>query len=263
MRVFETLGKKKTILGMVHLGALPGTPFEEDYAAVREKAIADAKALEAGGADGCVVQNRGDQTFPVEHADPTVVAAMADIVRAIDQVTGPDFQVGLQVLRNDLRAAIAIARVCNASFLRMGVFTGVTASSQGLVSGYPYEFMKYRKAIGATHVKLISEIYSMHFKFLGGEKTAVEVANDAKFNGAHAVAICDPDTEMIVKMTHDIKKSTGMPVIISGYTDHKNVDVLLKEADGAIVGGAFEGGARGGWVQVDLVRDYMERVRKL
>jgi predicted TIM-barrel enzyme len=46
MRVFENLGKKKVVLGMVHLGALPGTPFfaESSYEAVRDKAVRDALA---------------------------------------------------------------------------------------------------------------------------------------------------------------------------------------------------------------------------
>ena len=30
MRVFETLGKRKAVLGMVHLPPLPGTPFYEE-----------------------------------------------------------------------------------------------------------------------------------------------------------------------------------------------------------------------------------------
>ena len=68
MPLFENLGKKKVVLGMVHLGALPGTPFaaEGSYAAVREKALNDARALEAGGADGCVVQNAGDRVFAID-----------------------------------------------------------------------------------------------------------------------------------------------------------------------------------------------------
>src|ERR687898_409288 len=131
MRVFENLGRKKVVLGMVHLGALPGTPFfaEGSYAAVRDKALSDARALEAGGADGCVVQNAGDRVFATDHADPIIVAAIADIVRAIADATGPDFQIGVQILRNDLKAALAIAKVCAGSFLRCGALVGTTVSS--------------------------------------------------------------------------------------------------------------------------------------
>ena len=46
MRSFDSLGKKKVVIGMVHLLPLPGTPFYEEGNEVRalDKAIADAKA---------------------------------------------------------------------------------------------------------------------------------------------------------------------------------------------------------------------------
>ena len=37
----------------------------------------------------------------------------------------------------------------------------------------------------------------------------------------------------------------------------------ITDADGAIVGSAFEGGGRGGAVQVDAVREYVEIVSRL
>ena len=43
MRIFEQLGRKKVVLGMIHLGAMPGTPFYEEgsYEATFEKALAE------------------------------------------------------------------------------------------------------------------------------------------------------------------------------------------------------------------------------
>src|SRR3954449_2704187 len=105
MRIFDSLGRKKVVLGMVHLGALPGTPFSEEdsFPAVKAKAVRDARALEAGGADGCVGQDAGDREFALGQAAPVVVVGVAEIVRAIDEATGPDFQIGGQILRNDLK----------------------------------------------------------------------------------------------------------------------------------------------------------------
>ena len=56
-RLFHDLGKKKAIIGLVHLGRMPGTPFYEEgtYEDTFEKALRDAKALEEGGATGCLV----------------------------------------------------------------------------------------------------------------------------------------------------------------------------------------------------------------
>ncbi len=54
MRTFENLGKKKIVIGMVHLLPLPGTPFYQEGNVERAltKAVADATALYHGGADG-------------------------------------------------------------------------------------------------------------------------------------------------------------------------------------------------------------------
>jgi uncharacterized protein len=265
MRVFENLGRKKVVLGMVHLGALPGTPFFGDgsYAAVRDKALSDARALEAGGADGCVVQNAGDRVFTTDHADPIVVAAMADIVRAISDATSSAFQVGVQILRNDLKAALAVAQVCRGSFLRCGALVGTTVTASGIMEGDPYDFQAYRTRIGAKQIELIAEIHSMHFTWLGGRPVG-EIARNARSAGADAVGLCDPDEELTLRLIQEVKSAApDLPVIIGGYTDHENVRRLLADADGAIVGSCFERGGRGGAVQVDAVREYVEIVSRL
>lgn len=265
MRIFENLGRKKVVLGMVHLGALPGTPFYEEgtYEAIRAKAVSDAQALEEGGADGCVVQNRGDRVFAIDHADPVIIAAMADIVRAIADATSPAFQIGVQILRNDLKASLAVARVCGGSFLRCGALVGATVTASGIMEGDPYDFQAYRARIGAPHIKLIAEIYSMHFQWLGGWPVA-SVAGNARYAGADAVALCDPDEELTLVLLRQVKAAhPDLPVIVSGYTDHANVARLLADADGAIVGSCFERGGRGGHVQVDAVREYVQIVSAL
>lgn len=265
MRTFESLGKKKVVLGMVHLGALPGTPFYVDgsYGAVREKALSDARALQEGGADGCVIQNAGDRVFAVDHADPVVIAAIADITRAISDATGPEFQIGVQILRNDLKAALAIAHICGGSFLRLGALVGTTITASGLMQGDPYEFEAYRTRIRAQNIKLFAEIYSMHFQWLGGRPVA-DVAWQARSAGADAVALCDPDEELTLSMIREVRAAQpDLPVIVSGYTDHENVSRLLADAQGAIVGSAFERGGRGGAVQVEAVREYVRIVSGL
>jgi uncharacterized protein len=265
MRSFDNLGKQKVVLGMVHLGALPGTPFAEEggYEAVKAKALSDALALEAGGADGCVVQNAGDRVFAIDDADPVIVAAMTDVVRAIADATGPEFQIGVQILRNDLKGALAIAHVCGGSFLRCGALIGSTVTASGIMEGNPYDFQAYRRRIGARNVKLIAEIHSMHFTWLGGRPIG-DVARNARFAGANAVGVCDPDEAVALDLIDQVRAAApDLPIIVGGYTDHGNVARILADADGAIVGSAFEQGGRGGAVQVDAVREYVDIVSRL
>jgi len=67
-----------------------------------------------------------------------------------------------------------------------------------------------------------------------------------------------------VRLTQEVRAAApGLPIFIGGYTNHDNVARLLADADGAIVGGAFEQGGRGGAVQVDAVREYVDIVSRL
>jgi predicted TIM-barrel enzyme len=103
----------------------------------------------------------------------------------------------------------------------------------------------------------------MHFTWLGGRPVG-EIARNARSAGADAVGLCDPDEELTLRLIDEVKsEAPDLPVIIGGYTDHENVSRLLANADGAIVGSCFERGGRGGAVQVDAVREYVEIVSRL
>ena len=105
MRTFDTLGKKKVIIGMVHLGPMPGTPYykEGSYPQILERAVADGTALFRGGASGCLVQTIDRVYSTTDEADPARIAAVANIVREIAKVTGPEVQIGVQILRNAIQ----------------------------------------------------------------------------------------------------------------------------------------------------------------
>jgi len=156
-----------------------------------------------------------------------------------------------------------VAHVCGGSFLRCGALIGTTVTASGFMQGDPYDFQAYRKRIDAGQVKLIAEIHSMHFEWLGGRPIG-EIARNARYAGADAVGICDPDEDRARRLIDEAKRAApDLPVIVGGYTDHENVARLLANADGAIVGSCFERGGRGGAVQVDAVRDYVEIVSRL
>ncbi len=265
MRIFEKLGRKKVVLGMIHLGTMPGTPFYEEgsYEATFEKALADAQALFVGGADGCLVQTVDRVYLPNDESDPARVAGVANIVRAIDKATGPEFQIGVQIMRNALKASLAVAKVCNGSYLRCGALVGATLTSHGMVEANPYEVLQYRNTIGAQHVKLIAEIDSMHFQWFGGKPVA-EVARYAKSSGAAAVSLGNPDDDTTIQMIRDVRHAIpGMPIILAGYTNHANAARMLADADGAFVGTCLERDGWGGSIDIERVREYVAIVSKL
>src|SRR5919109_2106601 len=238
MRSFDTLGKKKVVIGMVHLLPLPGTPFYQEgtMELALDNVLADATALYQGGADGCLIQTV-DRVYPAgDEADYARVAAMAMIAKAVADATGPEFQIGIQIMLNALKASVAVAKVCGGSFLRCTALVGATVSAVGMVEANPHDFLTYRAHIGAQQVKLIAEVNSRHFRWLGDTSTA-DIARMAARVGADAVEVAHVDEATNARLVRDIKQAMPqLPVILGGYTTHDNVARRLAEADGGFVG---------------------------
>ena len=265
MRNFDTLGKKKVVIGMLHLGIMPGTPFYEEgtYEATFDQALKDARALYEGGADGCLVQTVDRIYSSGDDADYARVVGVANIVRAIAQETDPSFQIGVQLMINALKPSLAIAKVCGGSFLRAYAYVGATLSPSGMVDSNTNDFLQYRKLLQAQSIKIVAEVDGVHFHWFGGKPT-VEVAQNARYYGADAVEVANQDEETVLKMVHDIKhKMPDLPVIIGGYTNHENAARILAKADGAFVGSCLEEGGRFGHVSKDKVRAYVDIVEGL
>ncbi|SDG59542.1 hypothetical protein SAMN05216553_109253 [Lentzea fradiae] len=256
----------KRVLGMIHLQPLPGTPFHEPGSLDRiiKTAVRSAKALENGGADGCLVQTV-DRVYSVEdESDPARTAAMALVVAAVVDATGPCFETGVQIMRNAASASLAVAAVTGAEFVRVGALVGETRSHQGVVRPDPLALATYRKIIDATDIELVADVDTMHYSWLGGGKTPGEVAKAARAAGADAVAVSDPDEETALRKIASVRAAApDLPVLLAGHTDHGNAARLLCAADGAFVGSCLESGGWGGEIDERRVSEYTAIVRSL
>jgi hypothetical protein len=169
----------------------------------------------------------------------------------------------VQIMLNALKASVAVAKVCNGSFLRCAALVGATLSASGMVEANPHDFLTYRARLGANHIKLIAEVQSRHFQWLG-DRPLAEVARMATRAGAHAVEVAHADEDTNARLVRDIKQAMPhLPVILGGYTTHENVTRRLAEADGAFVGACFEPEGWGGRVDVERVREYVKIVASL
>lgn len=262
---FDSLGKKKVVIGMVHLLPLPGTPFyqEDSMEQVLVQALADATALYRGGADGCLIQTM-DRVYPAsDEADYARVAAMAAIVKAVSDATTPTFHIGVQIMMNALKASVAVAKVCGGSFLRCTALVGATLTPAGMVQANPLDFLTYRTQIGANHVKLIAEVNSMHFRWMGDRSTA-DVARMAARVGADAVEVAHADEDTNARLVREVKHAMPhLPVILGGHTTHENVARRLAEADGVFVGSCLKMEGRNSPVDIERVREYVKIVASL
>ncbi|HLK55929.1 MAG TPA: BtpA/SgcQ family protein, partial [Chthonomonadaceae bacterium] len=223
--------------GMVHLGPLPGSPRDSgDFTAVLRRAVEDARTLEEGGIDALMVENFFDAPFYKAGVPSVTVAAMTATVLAIrDAVAIP---VGVNVLRNDACAAMSIAHVCGAAFIRCNVYVGAAITDQGIIEGAARTAILYRRELSAD-VAIWADVFVKHAAQLG-TSTLEDAAKDAVLrgladalivSGAATGAATDPEMARRVKAV-----VPGTPVLIGSGFDVQTAPTLLAHADGAIVG---------------------------
>lgn len=233
---------RKDLFGVVHLAPLPGTPFHRTGSLPEtiDQAVRAAVALRSGGADGVLLQT-ADRVYPVEDlADPARIAAVTLIAARVAEAVGPDFALGVQIMRHAVRASLAVAKVVGASFVRVDALVGATLSTHGWVHPDPLEIMAYRRALDAFDVRMIADIDSMHYRWAGPDESTGGVARRAMLVGADAVCIAHPDEAIaLAKIADCRRRAPQAPVLLGGHVDHGNAARLLADADGAFVSGCL------------------------
>jgi membrane complex biogenesis BtpA family protein len=230
--------ERKPLIGMVHLAPLPGSPRDNGHGmgATIAQAIADAQALEAGGADAVMVENFFDAPFAKTAVPPHTIAAMTRAVRAVRETVG--VPVGVNVLRNDSCAALAIAHVCGAQFIRINVYVGAAVTDQGIIEGTARQAVLYRRELGAD-VALWADVFVKHAAQLG-TISLEEAARDAVLRGLADALIVSGAATGSATDPEDARRVRAVvpdtPVLIGSGFDVRTAPGLLVHADGAIVG---------------------------
>lgn len=262
----NALRKRKVVLGVVHLAPLPGSPFHEpgELPRILDTAVRSAVALREGGADGCLLQTADRVHSLANDADPARTAALTLITRAVLEATGSDFFTGVQMMRNGVNASLAIARVCNGAFVRVGGLVGVALTDYGILQPDPLAVMEYRAKIEAQDVIVIADVASMQFRWWGEPRPVAEIALAARRVGADAVAISDRDDERAREMIESIRLAApDLPILLAGNTNQSNARALLTSANGVFVGRCLESAGWGSVVSVERVRSYVGVVRDI
>lgn len=242
MRVIESLfGRTGAILGVVHLGPLPGAPrFTGTLDAVLERARSDARALTGGGVDGIVVENFGDAPFFAGAVPAETVAAMTRAVAEVRVVT--DRPVGVNVLRNDARAALAVAAATGAAFIRVNVHVGAQWTDQGLIEGRAAETLRARAAL-APGVRILADVAVKHAAPVAVRPLHEEARECLERGLADAVIVTGAGTGSATDVEAVAGLRSSLPdaaiVVGSGVTPD-TLAATLAHADAVIVGTAFK-----------------------
>ncbi len=241
MNFKQTFRTAHPIIGVVHLLPLPTSPrWGGSLKAVIDRAEQESLALASGGVDGIMVENFFDAPFTKGQVDPAVVSAMTLVIKKVMSLV--NIPVGVNVLRNDARSAMAIAAATGAQFIRVNVLTGVMATDQGLIEGCAYELLRYRRELGCD-VKILADVLVKHARPLGTPNLTTAVCDTIERGLADAVILSGWSTGSPPSM-EDLELATaaakGTPVLIGSGADWENISKLITAADGAIVSSSLK-----------------------
>lgn len=254
------------VIGVVHLEALPGSPGCAGQSNFLANALLDARALIAGGVDGIMLENFGDVPFFADQVPPTTVAQMTLVATEIRRImceasfSGP---LGINVLRNDSLAALAIAQATGARAIRVNVLQGARLTDQGIIQGRAAELLRARAALDARDIAILADVQVKHSTSLGPEGDLGDETEDLIHRGgADAVIVSGRGTGKAVdpKRLAIVKAAAGTtPVILGSGLTLENAADLLAHADGVIVGTYFKSEGRvEAPVDTDRVRTLMK-----
>jgi membrane complex biogenesis BtpA family protein len=263
---FDFFGdRKKVVISMVHIGALPGTPlYDADggLAKLIDGAARDVEALQAGGVDSIMFGNENDRPY-VTSASLEGVASMTAVVQAIKPMLKVPF--GVNYLW-DPKASIAIAAATGARFVRE-IFTGVFASDMGVWAPDCAGASRLRRNLGRSDLKLLFNINAEFAHSLDARPIELRAKSAVFSSLADAILVSGPITGQPANQS-DLRKVcetiNQVPVFANTGVTVDNLAEVLSVADGVIIGTHFKVDGDT-WNAVDGARvlRFMDAVAKL
>ncbi len=231
------------LIGMVHLLPLPGSPgYGGSRSDIVERAIRDAVTLQAAGFDAVLVENYGDAPFARIDAGKHVTADMSCIVSAV--LREIDIPVGVQVLRNDAMAGMAVAAATGARFMRVNVHVGAMHTDQGIIEGRAHETLRFRREIDAMHVHVLADVFVKHAAPITPTSIADGVRDTVERGLADGIIVTGSGTGEAADLA-DVQKATdatATPVFVGSGVRQETLAETLALAHGVIVGTAIKVG---------------------
>jgi hypothetical protein len=252
----QLAGSPRALIGMVHVGALPGTPAaHHSVEKLAQLAVAEARSYRDAGFTAVMAENMHDRPYLRSGVGPEVTAAMAVIAREIRRETG--LPLGVQVLAGANREALAVAHACGAEFVRVEGFVFAHVADEGVIQASAGELLRFRRSIGAERVRVFADIKKKHASHaLTADVSLAGTARAAEFFLADGVVVTGGATGEPASPA-DLKEASAavrLPVLVgSGLTPANLADYAA--ADGFIVGSSLKRG--GSWAEpldADAVR---------
>jgi membrane complex biogenesis BtpA family protein len=267
------MNKFPNLIGVIHLSPLSGSPGagKSPSSIVLAKALSrakeEAKVLAQNGFDGMILENFGDIPFYKNSVPPETVASLAIIAASIRE-SAPRVKLGINVLRNDAKSALAIAAVTGADFIRINVLSGVSATDQGIIEGEAAGILRERLRLNAENVLILADVHVKHAQSLSSNDISLAIEEVSGRGGADAVIISGSTTgraPLDAKLLDAVHaaKVCGIPLYIGSGATIDSLPKLAKHSVKVIVGSALrKNGKAGADLQLQKVKDFSRAFAK-
>lgn len=238
----------RTLIGMIHVGALPGSPRNETTVdLIAAQAAREARILADAGFDAIMIENMHDAPYIHGTHGPETAAAMTRIGLEVAHVT--NVPLGVQVLSGGNREALAVAQSIGGSFIRCENFVFSHVADEGLLTrAEAGPLLRYRKQIGAEHIKVCCDLKKKHASHaITADVSIAECAEAAEFFGADAVVVTGSATGKPTDPADvaAVRKACSLPVLVGSGVTPQNIGRMFEHADAVIIGSWMKQG--GSW----------------
>lgn len=243
MEKFNKIFKKKcSLIGMIHVPALPGTPaYKGDVKSIIQKVIEETKIYTANGVDGIIIENMFDTPYLNRNVGPEIVAMMTRAAEAVK--SNCELPAGIQILAGANKEALAVALSCDLNFIRAEGFVFSHIADEGLMNSDAGELLRYRKMINANEILVFSDIKKKHSSHsITSDLSITEIAKAADFFGSDGLIITGAETGKAAELSevNKVKTEINLPVLVGSGINEMNICDFSEVADALIVGSFFK-----------------------
>ncbi len=225
---------------MVHLPPLPGAPHRHPGRLddILNTVKRDAQTLQDAGFHGILMENYGDAPFYASKVPVETITAMTVLAWELRKIVS--IPIGINVLRNDPIAALSIAHVAKADFIRVNIHMGVVDTDQGRIEGVAADTLRYRSQLGAEHVNLFTDARVKHAQPVAPFKDIFDEIESLLYRGdSDAIILTGPATgkPADLNVLKEVRgKNPQVPLLVGSGVTEDQLAEIAKYADGVIVG---------------------------
>ncbi len=234
--------RPKTIIGMIHVHALPGTPKHANgMTPILDHALAEAEIYRSCGIHALMVENMHDIPY-VQHPGPEIATAMAVLAREIKRAH-PTLPLGIQILAGANTEALSAAHAAGADFIRAEAFVFGHVADEGYMDSCAGTLLRHRKAIGAEPIAIFTDIKKKHSAHaITADVDIVQTAHAAEYFLSDGLILTGASTGEAASVLElrAVYAASKLPVFVGSGITADNVTTYLPLADAFIVGSHFK-----------------------